>query len=212
VANTKTAKKQMLVNKRNHARNLHFKTRMKNVLKKARAVITNTEIPVDEAEKALKEAQRVISKTKSKGIIHKNTAARKISRLTLLYRAVRVEGYVKPEATRKRAKVERDAEPAKRIEETVVESAPIEIVPDLPAIEDAPIVEMEETTQFHEVPFEEHEPEDHAVQTEDEVAVESVERSEDTNDADSDSVDLSEPTFTGDEPTFAESDEEAPRA
>jgi len=45
VANTKTAKKQLLITKRNHERNVHFKTMLKNALKKARTAITEARSP-----------------------------------------------------------------------------------------------------------------------------------------------------------------------
>jgi len=86
VANTKTAKKQILINERNHSRNLHYKTRMKNVVKRVREILGNPDVPAEEANKALLEAQRIISQTHSKGIIHKNTASRKISRLAILFK------------------------------------------------------------------------------------------------------------------------------
>lgn len=47
----------------------------------------------DELEGALREAVRVISKAASKGVLHKNTASRKISRLSKL-----LQKTLKPEA------------------------------------------------------------------------------------------------------------------
>ncbi len=90
MANTKTAKKQVLINERNHARNLHYKTRMKNVVKKVRSILANPNVSIEDAQKALIEAQRVINQTSSKGIIHKNTASRKISRLAILLKKTHI--------------------------------------------------------------------------------------------------------------------------
>lgn len=130
MANTKTAKKQVLINERNHARNLHYKTRMKNVVKKVRAILANPNIPVEDAQKALIEAQRVISQTSSKGIIHKNTASRKISRLALLLKKTHM-----PEPV--------------VIEENIEAVAPIEHVAII-AVEDAP-TEVSEAENVEEV-------------------------------------------------------------
>ena len=79
MANKKASKKDILVNKRNHDRNLIFKSRMKTFLKKAIEAITHkTE---DKADK-VKDALKIIDKTATKGIIHKKMADRKKSRLT----------------------------------------------------------------------------------------------------------------------------------
>ncbi len=82
--NTKTAKKQFLVNVRNRARNVRYKTRMKNAIKTFRAAIEMTEDPEVTREKLIL-AQRVINVSASKGIIKKQTASRKISRLYSLF-------------------------------------------------------------------------------------------------------------------------------
>lgn len=92
MANTKSAKKQIKINERNRLRNLYYKTRMKGALKNARQAIINTEVPDEDAAKALREAQRTIYRTASKGVIHKNTASRRYGRLVSLFRKVRVLG------------------------------------------------------------------------------------------------------------------------
>ncbi len=92
MANTKSAKKQILINERNRVRNQYYKTRMKGALKSARLAITNLEISEDDAAKVLRDAQRTIYKTASKGVIHKNTASRRYGRLVSLFRKVRVLG------------------------------------------------------------------------------------------------------------------------
>jgi len=85
MANTKTAKKQLLINRRNRRRNVHYKTRMKNVVKAFLQAVEQAEEPTS-ALQALKQAQRVIDSTVSKGVIKKGTASRKVSRLYAVFR------------------------------------------------------------------------------------------------------------------------------
>lgn len=80
MANIKSAKKRVLVAQRNHDRNVAFKTSIKTAVKKALASAENK----DEALKeALSLVYKLCDKAVSKGILHKNTAARKKSRLTI---------------------------------------------------------------------------------------------------------------------------------
>ena len=81
MANTKTAKENILINKRNRARNVHFKTRMRNALKKARVAI---ETKAEKRQEITRLTLQIIDKTVSKGIIKKKTASRTKSRLALL--------------------------------------------------------------------------------------------------------------------------------
>ena len=81
MANIKSAKKRILVTKKKELRNKSAKSKIKTLVKKLEATIA--EGNKAEAEDALKVAISEISKAASKGIFHKNTAARKISRLTL---------------------------------------------------------------------------------------------------------------------------------
>ncbi len=63
-----------------NARNRAEKSKIKGVIK---AVETSEKTKDKEASaKALQDAIKIISSAKSKGVIHRNTAARKISRLT----------------------------------------------------------------------------------------------------------------------------------
>ena len=78
MANKKAAKKDILTNKRNKIRNTHFKSLMKTRIKKAeQALESNDKEKVSIVRLALKQ----IDKTASKGIIHRNVAARKKSNL-----------------------------------------------------------------------------------------------------------------------------------
>ena len=82
MANKKAAKKYILVTKRNKLRNSHFKSKMKTLIKNAETAINNKE---KDAEEKVKTALKQIDKTQSKGIIHKNFAARKKSNLALFF-------------------------------------------------------------------------------------------------------------------------------
>ena len=78
MANTKSAKRDIKVNIRNRKRNVAAKTKMRTAVKKAiTAISTQSEDQVVVLQQALK----TLDKTVSKGVIHKNTAARKKSRL-----------------------------------------------------------------------------------------------------------------------------------
>ncbi len=80
MANHKSALKRAGQNETRQMRNRISKTRMKNMVKKVKEAI-EARSPQD-AKAALLKAQSVIDKVAAKGVIHKNTAARKISRLT----------------------------------------------------------------------------------------------------------------------------------
>lgn len=88
----KSAKKQMRINERNRARNLGYLTRMRNVLKSTKAAILDEAVTYDDARESLRQSQKVIYMTASKGIIHKKTASRRFGRLVKLFRKARVEG------------------------------------------------------------------------------------------------------------------------
>ena len=57
-----------------------YKTRVKKAVKEVRQAISDKS--ADQASLELKKAVSIIQKTSSKGVIHRNTASRKISRLT----------------------------------------------------------------------------------------------------------------------------------
>jgi len=61
-------------------RNLHIKSTVKSYVKRVRLTIEKKD--VEGAQVALSKAIPLIQKAHSKGIFHKNTSARKISRLT----------------------------------------------------------------------------------------------------------------------------------
>ncbi|MBW1729940.1 MAG: 30S ribosomal protein S20 [Deltaproteobacteria bacterium] len=79
MANHKSAIKRARQNQVRRLRNKSYKTRVKNVSKEVRMAVSMNSL--EEAQAKLKKAVSIIQKTASKGVIHKNTAARKISRL-----------------------------------------------------------------------------------------------------------------------------------
>ena len=81
LANIKSAKKRVLVIETKTMRNKMIKSKVKTLVKNVESAITAGDKAA--AEAALKVATSEISKAASKGIFHKNTAARKVSRLSL---------------------------------------------------------------------------------------------------------------------------------
>ena len=79
MANIKSAKKRVLVAERNHEKNVKVKSEIKTALKK---VLTLAKDGSDYSS-ALSQAYKLCDKAVSKGVLHKNTAARKKSRLTI---------------------------------------------------------------------------------------------------------------------------------
>ncbi|MCR5587473.1 MAG: 30S ribosomal protein S20 [Lachnospiraceae bacterium] len=81
MANIKSAKKRILIDRRNAERNKAVKSTIKTAVKKVYAAIDAND--KEAAKSALNAATVEISKAASKGILHKKTASRKISRLSL---------------------------------------------------------------------------------------------------------------------------------
>ncbi len=81
MANIKSAKKRVLVNKKKAEQNQMIKSAVKTEIKKVRAAVEAGN--KEEAAKALLAATSAIDKAESKGVIKKNTASRKVSRLAL---------------------------------------------------------------------------------------------------------------------------------
>ena len=78
MANTKSSKKDILKIERNRQRNQSIKSRLKTLRSKALSAInTDANASVD----AVKVAAKAFDVAVSKGVIHKNTAARRKSRL-----------------------------------------------------------------------------------------------------------------------------------
>jgi len=80
LANIKSAKKRILVNKTKADRNKSIKSAVKTSIKKVEAAVTAKD--KEAAAAALQNAISTIDKAASKGVYHKNNAARKVSRLS----------------------------------------------------------------------------------------------------------------------------------
>jgi small subunit ribosomal protein S20 len=78
LANHKSAKKRAKQSQVRRLRNKSVKTTLKNLEKKVRAA---KEEGSDTQENLLRQTQSAIHKAAKKGVIHKKTASRKISRL-----------------------------------------------------------------------------------------------------------------------------------
>lgn len=76
--NIKSQKDRVVQAKKEAAHNKAIKTNLKTVIKKADAAIDSN---AADKEAAMKTAISAIDKAQSKGVIHKNTASRKISRM-----------------------------------------------------------------------------------------------------------------------------------
>lgn len=80
MANIKSAKKRILVSEKRAARNKAIRSKVKTSIKKVDAAIAAND--KEAAKTALIAATSEISKAASKGVYHKNTSSRKISRLS----------------------------------------------------------------------------------------------------------------------------------
>ncbi|GGE29509.1 30S ribosomal protein S20 [Agaricicola taiwanensis] len=84
--NTTSAKKATRKIAARTAINKSRKTRMRTELRKVEEAITAGDIKV--AQEALRKAQPEVMRAAQKGIIHKNTASRKVSRLAARVKAL----------------------------------------------------------------------------------------------------------------------------
>ena len=80
MANIKSAKKRILVNRTKADRNKAIKSGVKTSVKKVTAAIAAND--KEAAKAALVAATATIDKAAKKGVLHKNTASRKVSRLS----------------------------------------------------------------------------------------------------------------------------------
>ncbi len=80
MANIKSAKKRILVNEKKAERNKSIKSKVKTMVKKVDAAVAAGDKA--RANTALVEAVSELGKACSKGVYHKNTVARKVSRIT----------------------------------------------------------------------------------------------------------------------------------
>ena len=80
LANIKSAKKRVLVNQKKAERNKSIKSGVKTSIRKVEAAVAAKD--KEAAVAALQNAISTIDKAATKGVYHKNTAARKVSRLS----------------------------------------------------------------------------------------------------------------------------------
>jgi len=86
LANHKSAIKRNKQNALRNARNTHIRSTMRTYVKQVRQAVA--EGSADSARTALERVVPFIDKAATKGVIHKATASRKISRLTKLVNAL----------------------------------------------------------------------------------------------------------------------------
>lgn len=86
MANSKSAKKRIRVAERRRDRNKPLRTEARTFVKKAEAAIAAGD--AGDAEAATLKAVSVLDRVADKGVIHKNNAARRKSRLMAKYNAL----------------------------------------------------------------------------------------------------------------------------
>jgi small subunit ribosomal protein S20 len=79
LANHKSALKRARQSEVKRVRNKNYKTRAKHVVKEVKNTVASNSL--EQAQKSFPNAVALLQKTASKGVIHKNKAARQISRL-----------------------------------------------------------------------------------------------------------------------------------
>lgn len=81
MANIKSSKKRVLIAEKNRLRNVAFKTSIKTAVKKVVELAKSED--KESLNSAISKVYQLCDKAVVKGILHKNTAARKKSRLTI---------------------------------------------------------------------------------------------------------------------------------
>ncbi len=89
MANIKSAKKRIRVINKKTARNRRVKNHLKAVLKNFETALTAADF--DTAKEKLALAEKKLKQAAAKGAIHKNAAARKVSRLTRRFNKAKAE-------------------------------------------------------------------------------------------------------------------------
>lgn len=89
MANIQSAKKRMRQNVKRRIHNRYFRATARTYIKQVRSAIEHGEL--DKADEALKAAYKALDKAAAKGLIHKNNAARRKSRLTLALKKAKGE-------------------------------------------------------------------------------------------------------------------------
>lgn len=79
MANIKSAKKRVVTNAKKAERNQAVKSQVKTYMKKVDAAVAEGD--KDKATEVLKDATRVVEKAATKGVIKKNNASNKVSKM-----------------------------------------------------------------------------------------------------------------------------------
>ena len=79
---TKSAKKALRQNIKRRTRNIVYKTKTKDLIKKIRTLVSEKKI--EDAKKLLPQLYKALDKSAKENVIEKNTASRKKSRITKL--------------------------------------------------------------------------------------------------------------------------------
>ena len=119
MANIKSSKKRILTSQKSAERNVAFKSSIKTAIKKTLELAKDGEST--DLHLAVAKVYQLCDKAVGKGILHKNTAARKKSRLVLALKklvekaetAPKVEKAEKPAKVEKMVKAEKPAKAAK---------------------------------------------------------------------------------------------------
>lgn len=120
MANIKSSKKRILTAERNAAKNVAFKSSIKTAIKKVLEL--GKEGESTDLQTAVAKVYQLCDKAVGKGILHKNTAARKKSRLVLALKKL-------IEKAEKAPKVEKVEKPAKAEKTVKAEKAPKAVKP-----------------------------------------------------------------------------------
>ncbi len=86
MANHKSAEKRMRQTIKKTERNRYYRTKIKNITRAFREAVESNDIP--KAQECFKIANKDFHKFVSKGILSKNTAARKVSRLNIMLKKI----------------------------------------------------------------------------------------------------------------------------
>ena len=89
LANTQSAKKRARQAEKRRAHNRYYKTTARTHVNRARQLIEAGEF--GPAEEAIQNATKALDKAAQKGIIHKNNAARRKSRLMLMFNKAKAQ-------------------------------------------------------------------------------------------------------------------------
>ncbi len=116
MANVPSAEKRNRQRIKRRARNLQHLVPMRTRVKRARTTLVDSKASSEEVQETVVAALRQLARAAAKGVIHKRTASRKISRLTLALNKASVDRKAASTSTPKKAvkhKTDAKAAPAK---------------------------------------------------------------------------------------------------